>query len=198
MKCQDPWWTERGESDVLVGIWWSRTKAGVSKVIRYRSSSSSKRCRHVHWQQWTGRNLRVRALGIVCSQEWKLKKLTELHHKEWIVRLNLTQREETYQGQVLCRNEQHRSGAWSLEIDGMTLSLNAWMSEIFRHVPTEQEGRGYNRSEMPLDALGCTRNTIAQKRIDWNVFWWIMCCKADMKEEFLVSMYQQWVLNKSL
>jgi hypothetical protein len=21
MKCQDPWWTERGESDVLVGIW---------------------------------------------------------------------------------------------------------------------------------------------------------------------------------
>jgi len=26
---------------------------------------------------------------------------------------------------------------------------------------TEQEGRGYNRSEMPLDALGCTRNTIA-------------------------------------
>lgn len=29
---------------------------------------------------------------------------------------------------------------------------------------TEQEGRGYNRSEMPLDALGCTRNTIAERR----------------------------------
>jgi len=27
--------------------------------------------------------------------------------------------------------------------------------------PQKQEGRGYNRSEMPLDALGCTRNTIA-------------------------------------
>jgi len=40
------------------------------------------------------------------------------------VRLNLTQREETYQGQVLWRDEQDRSGAWSLEIDGMTLSLN--------------------------------------------------------------------------
>lgn len=134
MKCQDPWWTKRGESGFLVGILWSRTKGGGSKVIRYRSSSSSKRCRHVDWKQLTGRNLRVRALGIVCSQEWKLKKLTELHHKEWIVRLNLTQREETYQGQVLCRKEQYRSGAWSLEIDGMTLALNGWMSEIFRHV----------------------------------------------------------------
>lgn len=72
----------------------------------------------------TERNHRVRALGIVYSQGRKLKKLTELHHKEWIVRLNLTQREETYQWQAMCRKEHYRSGAWSLEIDGMTLALN--------------------------------------------------------------------------
>jgi len=87
MKCQDPLWTKRGEGDNLVGIRWSRTKGGGSKVIRYRCSSTSKICRHVFWKQEAGRNLRVRALGIVCSQGWKLKKLTELHHKEWIVRL---------------------------------------------------------------------------------------------------------------
>jgi len=94
-------------------------------VIRYRCSSTSKRCRHALWQHEAGRNLRVRALGIVRSQGLKLKKLTELHHKEWIVRLNLTQREKFYQAQVWCRNELNRSGAWSLEIHGMTLSLNA-------------------------------------------------------------------------
>lgn len=63
---------------------------------------------------------------------------------------------------------------------------------------TAQEGRGDNRSEMPLDALGCTRNTIAGGRRERKMVRWIMCCKADMKEEFLVSMYQQWVLNESL
>lgn len=63
---------------------------------------------------------------------------------------------------------------------------------------TVQEGRGDNRSEMPLDALGCTRNTIAEGRRERKMVRWIMCCKADMKEEFLVSMYQQWVLNESL
>lgn len=63
---------------------------------------------------------------------------------------------------------------------------------------TGQEGGGYNRSEMPLDALGCTRNTIAERRRGRKVFRWTVCCKADTKEEFLVSMYQQWVLNVSL
>lgn len=63
---------------------------------------------------------------------------------------------------------------------------------------TKQEGKGYNRSEMPLDALGCTRNTIGYREKERYIFRWIMCCKADMKEEFLVSMYQQWILNVSL
>ena len=62
-----------------------------------------------------------------------------------------------------------------------------------------QEERGDNRSEMPLDALGSTRNTIASKEIEeGRRMRWIVVCKDDMKEEFLVSMYQQWVLNESL
>jgi len=69
MKCQDPEWTERGEGDLLGWICRSRTKVGGSKVIRYRSSSNSKRCRHCMLNDVQGRNLRIRALGIVCSQE---------------------------------------------------------------------------------------------------------------------------------
>ena len=164
MKCQDPWWTKRGESDVLVGIWWSRTKAGVSKVIRYRSSSSSKRCRHVHWKQWTGRNLRVRALGIVCSQEWKLKKLTELHHKEWIVRLNLTQRGETYQGQGHRRLNTWCVQEWCMVVGNWWDDFDfKWLNEwdLLDGCCKTQEGEGHNRSVMPLDALGCTRNTMS-------------------------------------
>lgn len=61
-----------------------------------------------------------------------------------------------------------------------------------------QEGRGYNRSEMPSDALGCTRNTIARRGSDGHVLWWTVRCKADTKEEFLVSVHHQWVLNQSL
>lgn len=43
----------------------------------------------------------------------------------------------------------------------MTFSLNAIISEIFldRYLKI-QEGEGYNRSVMPLEALGSTRNTI--------------------------------------
>lgn len=59
-----------------------------------------------------------------------------------------------------------------------------------------QEGRGDNRSEMPLDALGSTRNTIGrEERKRRKRIRWIVVSKGSMKEEFLVSKYQQWVLN---
>jgi len=45
VKCEDPDWTNRSESDILRLMRGSRTKAGGSKSIRYRFSSSSKRCR---------------------------------------------------------------------------------------------------------------------------------------------------------
>ncbi len=34
--------------------------------------------------------------GKYETQDWNLKELTEEHHKEWILRLNLTQHGETY------------------------------------------------------------------------------------------------------
>lgn len=49
-----------------------------------------------------------------------------------------------------------------METDGMTYSLIAEMSEIFiDRYHTIQEGEGDNRSVMPLDVLGSTRNTIS-------------------------------------
>lgn len=50
MKSQDPTWTNGGESDALRRVCGSRTKARVSKVIRHRCSSSSKRCRQCRVQ----------------------------------------------------------------------------------------------------------------------------------------------------
>ena len=44
----------------------------------------------------------VWAPGIVRAQARNLKKLTEGHHKEWSVRVNLTQRGATYQGRQYC------------------------------------------------------------------------------------------------
>lgn len=49
-----------------------------------------------------------------------------------------------------------------METDEMTYSLIAEMSEIFKdRYHTIQEGEGNNRSVMPLDVLGSTRNTIS-------------------------------------
>ena len=42
----------------------------------------------------------------------------------------------------------------------MTCSLNAEMSEIAETGIEIQEGSGHNRSVMPSDAVGCTRNTV--------------------------------------
>lgn len=47
VKCHDPDWTNRGEGGVLASVVLSKTKAGGSKLIRYRCSSSSKR-----WRLW--------------------------------------------------------------------------------------------------------------------------------------------------
>jgi len=45
VKCDDPDWTDGSEGCTLGQVSGSRTKAGGSKSIRYRFSSSSKRCR---------------------------------------------------------------------------------------------------------------------------------------------------------
>lgn len=72
------------------------------------------------------------ALGIVRSQDLNLKKLTEGHHKEWIVRLNLTQRGKTYQDRMHRRldgkevtHDYVKSGAWPFATRGVTCLVNS-------------------------------------------------------------------------
>lgn len=72
------------------------------------------------------------------------------------------------------------------------------MSEIFGHGSHGPGGRGDNRSEMPSDALGCTRNTLTRGQIAETVSRWTVGCKAHTKEEFLVSTREERVLNGSL
>lgn len=69
VKCDDPDWTNRSEGCTLGLMCGSRTKAGGSKSIRYRFSSSSKRCR-LCGVLCTVREKSVSmwVLGIVCSQ----------------------------------------------------------------------------------------------------------------------------------
>lgn len=72
-------------------------------MIRHRRSSGRKRCRLRPVLQGVREIKSFWALGIVLSQDGNLKKLTEGHHKEWSVRLNLTQRGATYQGRMDAR-----------------------------------------------------------------------------------------------
>ena len=82
----------------------SRTKVGGSKTIRYRPSSDRQRCRpgiggaferkpprHPSWETES-----VWVPGEVRSQGRNLKELTEGHHQEWSLRLNLTQHGATH------------------------------------------------------------------------------------------------------
>ncbi len=76
MKFQDPNWTNRGESDVLIRILRSRTKAGVSKVIRYRCSSSSKLCRQELRNSFgSKRNLKCSGSGDSMLARVKIKEI---------------------------------------------------------------------------------------------------------------------------
>lgn len=70
MKSQDPVWTNGGEGDTLRRILGSRTKAGVSKVIRHRCSSCSKLCRQpVCENTWAGEIL---VFGLCRSEKLKI------------------------------------------------------------------------------------------------------------------------------
>jgi len=98
VKCANPSWTDGGEGYALGRMWTRRTKAGGSKSIRYRFSFSSELCRlpGVFCMHWGVETWSVWVVGRVCSQGGNLKRLTEGHHQEWSVRLNLTQRGATY------------------------------------------------------------------------------------------------------
>ena len=78
------------------------TIVGGSKTIRYRPSFDCKLCQltirqrslRLVWQFPGNQSFWVP--GEVWLQSWNLKELTEGHHQEWSLRLNLTQHGETH------------------------------------------------------------------------------------------------------
>ncbi len=149
-------------------------------MIRYRRSSSCKRCRlgETNWL-CLRRNQSLRALGIVRCHHWNLKKLTEGHHKEWIVRLNLTQRGTTYQDRTgwdccteLCLkipvkvvHGRFQHVAWAVWLIPTTRETPSAIPCVVGRIAASYRKRGDNRSVMPLDVLGCTRNTIGVRKL---------------------------------
>lgn len=120
MKSQDPIWTNGGEGGILIHIWGSRTEAKGLKVIRYRPNFSCKLCRHfllVFCTDGKGRNLSVRALGIVRSQGWNLKrnwrKITTKSGLCCLIWLNAGKLTKSKFTKDRIR-EVNRSGAWPL------------------------------------------------------------------------------------
>ena len=132
------------------------------------------------------RNQSLWVLGGVWSQGWNLKKLTEGHHQEWSLRLNLTQHGKSHQARTLAGLTDWElfldsvgGGAWPFLVGGVICLvnsvnerdhclLNSPVSESSltagflegRAFYQMQEDSGYNRSVMPLDVLGRTRATL--------------------------------------
>ena len=136
--------------------------------------------------QYLVRNQSLWVLGGVWSQGWNLKELTEGHHQEWSLRLNLTQHGKTYQVQTWLGltdwelfHDFMGGGAWPFLVGGVICLVNsvnerdlsllnrqgiseyAWLLRgTFRVY--RKEVWGNNRSVMPLDVLGRTRATMIE------------------------------------
>ena len=130
------------------------------------------------------RNQSLWVLGGVWSQGWNLKELTEGHHQEWSLRLNLTQHGETYQGKTWVGLtdwelflDSMGGGAWPFLVGGviclvnsvnerdlslLTSRFNLDWTRLLRGTlwAKHKEVWGNNRSVMPLDVLGRTRATL--------------------------------------
>ena len=131
------------------------------------------------------RNQSIWVPGGVWSQGWNLKELTEGHHQEWSLRLNLIQHGKTYQVRTWegltdwkLFLDSMGGGAWPFLVGGVIClvnsvnerDLNLLNSGAFLRkrvsllrgtlTPKRKEVWGNNRSVMPLDVLGCTRATL--------------------------------------
>ena len=129
------------------------------------------------------RNQSLWVLGGVWSQGWNLKELTEGHHQEWSLRLNLIQHGKTYQGKTFIGLTDWEAfldwkggGAWPFLVGGVICQVNSlnerdlnllnsnsyFLAVYFLEglFPKEMEVWGNNRSVMPLDVLGRTRATL--------------------------------------
>ena len=130
------------------------------------------------------RNQSLWVLGGVWSQGWNLKELTEGHHQEWSLRLNLTQHGETYQVKTWVGLTDWElfldsvgGGAWPFLVGGVICLVNSvnerdlnLLNSAFLNKGSyfleglcdlkHMEVWGNNRSVMPLDVLGRTRATL--------------------------------------
>ena len=130
------------------------------------------------------RNQSLWVLGGVWSQGWNLKELTEGHHQEWSLRLNLTQHGKTYQRKTWVGLtdwelflDSMGGGAWPFLVGGviclvnsvnerdlslLTSRFNLDWTRLLRGTlwAKHKEVWGNNRSVMPLDVLGRTRATL--------------------------------------
>ena len=131
------------------------------------------------------RNQSLWVPGGVWSQGWNLKKLTEGHHQEWSLRLNLTQHGKTYQVQTKVGLTDWElfldvlgGGAWPFLVGGVIClvyfdnerDLNLLNSNMYLRIYEYfleglcgfncKEVWGNNWSVMPLDVLGRTRATL--------------------------------------
>ena len=140
------------------------------------------------------RNQSLWVPGGVWSQGWNLKELTEGHHQEWSLRLNLTQHGKTHQVQTWQGLTDWElfldfmgGGAWPFLVGGVICLLNCVNERdllllnsssdtsylLLRGTTCKKHGEveGNNRSVMPLDVLGCTRATLFCSTRCWQEIW---------------------------
>ena len=108
-------------------------------LIRYRPSSNHKRCQLAICRRFLCRlgrklpgNQSIWVPGEVWLQSWNLKELTEGHHQEWSLWLNLTQHGETHQARTLegltdwsLFLDSVGGGAWPFLVGGVICLVNA-------------------------------------------------------------------------
>ena len=108
-------------------------------MIRYRRSLNYKRCRlkirKYYMDDFTSilwEIISIQTPGGVWSQGWNLKELTEGHHQEWNLRLNLTQHGETYRVRTLWGLTDWElfldlvnGGAWPFLVGGLICLVNS-------------------------------------------------------------------------
>ena len=132
------------------------------------------------------RNQSIWVPGGVWSQGWNLKELTEGHHQEWSLRLNLTQHGATYQARTQKGLTEWwlfldtvGGGAWPFLVGGVICLVNSvnerdylllisiiiYLEFCFfeeQDLLKKLEVCSNNRSVMPLDVLGSARATIRE------------------------------------
>lgn len=139
--------------------------------------------------------------GEVWLQSWNLKELTEGHHQEWSLRLNLTQHGKTYPARTLggltdweLFLDSVGGGAWPFLVGGAICLVNSdnerdssllnrlpvllrWQDFLEGQTAFSRMKESNNRSVMPLDVRGRTRATLK----------WLACLIYLLRKEWVTK-----------